>query len=78
MMQQALLMRSFLQPDELRCAPAVPDNWCRNCKAWAAHPQQIPGGKTVFTLNSRSASCTYRPVSLQSLSPLQKQEAALA
>jgi hypothetical protein len=58
-------MRQLLQPDELRCAPAHADSWCRNCRAWADHPQQIPGGKSVFTLNSRSESCTYRPISLQ-------------
>lgn len=76
MMQQALSVHSFLQPDELRCAPHEPDNWCRNCKAWVGHAQQIPGGKAVSALNSRSASCIYRPVSFQPFQSLKKQEAA--
>lgn len=53
--------------DVTRCRPASADNWCRNCKRWADHPEQVIGHVTslVNATDSRDPACQYVPVSLQ-------------
>ena len=52
--------------DYARCSPEAPDNYCKNCKRWAAHPEQTWGERTpnVATTNSRDEACIYIPISL--------------
>ena len=54
--------------DYSRCEPEEPDQYCKNCKRWSDHPEQTFGEYQPFVTvkNSRSESCIYIPISLQS------------
>ena len=51
--------------DVARCDPEMPDNYCKNCKRWLAHPEQSMGPRTpiVTVETSRSEACMYIPIS---------------
>ena len=51
--------------DYARCAPDEPDNYCKNCKRWAEHPEQTWGERTpcVNTIGSRDNACIFIPIS---------------
>jgi hypothetical protein len=55
-----------LMLDVCRCDPELPDNFCRNCKRWLIHPEQVIGPRTpiVTVETSASEACSYIPVSL--------------
>jgi len=59
------MMRHLLF-DVARCDPEVPDNFCRNCKRWLNHPEQVLGPRTpvVTVETSASEACVYAPISL--------------
>ncbi len=53
-----------LQPDSLRCRPDTVDHYCKNCKAWADHPEQTPNdGRVMLATGSTDQACFYLPVS---------------
>ena len=47
--------------DVARCDPEMPDNYCKNCKRWLAHPEQSMGPRTpiVTVETSRAEACMY-------------------
>lgn len=55
-----------LPVDVTRCRPIAVDQWCRNCKRWADHPEQTHFNVTrvVNTTGSRDEACAYVPISL--------------
>jgi len=52
--------------DVCRCDPELPDNFCKNCKRWLSHPNQVTGPRTpvVIVETSASEACAYMPISL--------------
>jgi hypothetical protein len=57
----------MLLSDIVRCDPEFPDNYCRNCKRWLNHPEQVVGPRTsiVSVETSASEACMYMPIALQ-------------
>jgi hypothetical protein len=55
--------------DYSRCDPDFVDNYCRNCKRWLYHPEQVSGPRTpiVSVETSASEACIYMPIGLQGL-----------
>jgi hypothetical protein len=56
-----------LLPDVCRCEPEFPDNYCKNCRRWLSHPEQVISPRTLVVNVETSASeaCAYIPVSFQ-------------
>jgi hypothetical protein len=52
--------------DVCRCDPELPDNYCKNCKRWLNHPEQVTGPRTpvVSVESSASEACSYIAISL--------------
>jgi hypothetical protein len=52
--------------DVCRCDPELADHYCRNCKRWLHHPEQVVGPRTpiVSVETSASEACAYIPISL--------------
>jgi hypothetical protein len=53
--------------DVCRCEPEIVDDFCRNCKRWLSHPEQVVGPRTpiVSVETSASEACMYIPIELQ-------------
>jgi hypothetical protein len=53
--------------DVCRCKPEIIDDFCRNCKRWLHHPEQVVGPRTpiVSVETSASEACMYMPIGLQ-------------
>jgi hypothetical protein len=54
--------------DYARCDALEPDQYCKNCKRWAAHPEQTwgsLGSPCVTVKDSRDEACIYIPISFE-------------
>jgi hypothetical protein len=54
--------------DYSRCNPELPNEYCKNCRRWFKHPEQVnnPYGQFIVSLESSSSeACVYTPISLQ-------------
>lgn len=58
---------TLLPVDVTRCRPIVVDSWCRNCKRWSDHPEQVSAQVTrnVNTTGSKDEACAYVAISHQ-------------
>lgn len=53
--------------DVTRCDPELVDKFCKNCRRWLQHPEQVLGPRTpvISVETSASEACNYSPISLQ-------------
>jgi len=53
--------------DVCRCNPEIVDAFCKNCRRWLHHPEQVLGPRTpvISVETSASEACNYSPISFQ-------------